>query len=776
MKELLSKSKYICEFLLNQEMTLDFIKETATDIEPEVLAEIIQCLKKHGKCPQNLAEILSSASFPVFDVVGTGGTGAKRLNTSTLVSFFAGNFGINVIKHGGRSSSGKIGAVDFIENLGISLKNVFHSASEYFRATGLLFLAAAYTYPIFAKSAPIRKQVSYPTLFNLLGPLLNPMTVQGKLIGAYHENIANTLAETCKIINQSAVIVTSKDAEGYLDEASPFGKTYLYFCKNNKIFPLTIEPLETLSFSRLDLFTDSMQVTQEFLSLKKTAETDFVRKLIAYNLAILLCLNEFTTISNEKLNDFIKYVTHKINKLYHIILSNIDSHILKATERIKKFASLKEIHEKSPVYVKNNLLMIESKLNVKTFSQIESFFSKEKLLIAEIKVARPQKNFYSSLSLEQRIKSYQNADAISVVTHPSFLGSLELLKKVRSLTNKPILAKDFIRTTEEVIALANAGANGILLLQDMLTSTELYELILCCKNLNIASFVESSFVIPTFGDFHVLNSRSLFSLQENKDYRDFILNYPKNKIDRNKTIIASSLDRPFHIKLALSSHKGCLVGSALMEQNIESNIQKFIRECKNNKPIIKFCGARTLHDIELALSFQVDFVGINLIPTSKRFIGINNLSNILPYIEKIQNQICFITRFDACSECIQLISHLSCFEQPYSSPLLPNRQGLIIAGTTKHTGSIAFLLDGENPGSGVIEKYLMNHNKELIPTFISGGIQHFNIFDRTQEAKQNGWNIIGFDCASAVCHHDLTTQINSFSKEKIILLMSMIKG
>jgi anthranilate phosphoribosyltransferase len=776
MKKFLSKSKYICDFLLNHDMTLDFIKETATDIKPEILSEVIQCLKEHGKCPHNLNEILSSSPFPVFDIVGTGGTGSQRLNTSTLVSFFAGNFGINVIKHGGRSSSGKMGSVDFIESLGISLENIFHAASEYFRATGLLFLAAAYTYPIFAKSAPLRKQVSYPTLFNLLGPLLNPVPVQGKLIGAFHEGIAKTIAETCILINQSAVVVTSKDAEGYLDEASPFGKNYLYFCKNNEIFPLEIEPLETLSFSRLNLFTDSIKMTQKFLSMEKTIETDFIKKLIAFNLSILLCLNEFTTTSNEKLPNFIKNIPSKINKLYHIILSNFDSHIQKANEKIAQFVTFQNIHLKSPIHVKNNLISTTDKINVKNPSDVENFFSKEKLLIAEIKIARPQKNFHSSLSLERRIKSYQNADAISVVTHPSFSGSLDLLKKIRKLTNKPILAKDFIRKTQEVIALVEAGANGILLLQDMLTEKELCELIQSCISLNVASFVESSFVIPTSGDFHVLNSRSLFSLQENKNYRNFILNYPLNKIDKNKIIIASSLENPLQIKLTLSCHKGCIVGSALMEQENEININNFIIECKKNNQIIKFCGARTLDDIELTLSFQVDLVGINLIPSSKRFVGNKNLLNLLPYIEKIQDKICFITRFDACTECIKLVSYLSCFEQSYSAPLLPNRGGLLLSSHTKYVGSDAILLDGENPGSGITDKYPLNHQKELIPTFISGGIQPSNIFTRIEEAKQNGWNVIGFDCASAICHQDLTNQINSFSNEKMISLMSKIRG
>ena len=90
-------------------------------------------------------------------------------------------------------------------------------------------------------------------------------------------------------------------------------------------------------------------------------------------------------------------------------------------------------------------------------------FNSEKLLIAEIKNARPNKEFHSKLSIVDRLKAYEKADAMSVVTHPSFSGSLDLLRQVRKLTNKPILAKDFIRTPEEATALKEAGGDGILL-------------------------------------------------------------------------------------------------------------------------------------------------------------------------------------------------------------------------------------------------------------------------------------------------------------------------
>ena len=262
------------------------------------------------------------------------GPGGARLNTSSLVALFAPQFGLQSIKHGGRSSTGKVGSNDFIESLGISLKNMFHFAPEYFRATGVLFLAAAYTYPVFAKSAPLRKQLAHPTLFNLLGPLLNPVSVRGKLIGAYNSETALLMAKTCQLLNENAVVVTAQDKNGFLDEASPFGVTTLHICKNKILTTTALEPIEELSRPLSDIFQDNMKVTSDLLSFKKSDETEVAKKLIAYNLAVLCCL----------------HVPGEVKKLYELILSNFDIHLEKVNERISILANFQPLHERSPIH------------------------------------------------------------------------------------------------------------------------------------------------------------------------------------------------------------------------------------------------------------------------------------------------------------------------------------------------------------------------------------------------------------------------------------------
>ena len=337
------KANDILHYLLNDGVTLDFLKETSYGISSEILAEIVTELKKIGKTPKGLNEFLQKNKFPIYDIVGTGGTGGARLNTSTLVTLFTPQFGLMAIKHGGRSSSGKIGSNDFTESLGISLNNMFQYAAEYLRATGILFLAAAYTYPIFAKCAPLRKQLTSPTIFNLLGPLLNPIQVYGKIIGAYNLDTAVIIANTCLLLKENAIVVTAQDKKDFLDEASPFGRTTLYICNRNSISKVVIEAVEELSKPLTIIFSDSRKVTNDLLSLKQTEETLVAKKLISYNLALLCYMHNL----NSKGSPFLK---NEFIKLYELIFSNFDYHLQCVNSTIFNIANFQPVHERSPIH------------------------------------------------------------------------------------------------------------------------------------------------------------------------------------------------------------------------------------------------------------------------------------------------------------------------------------------------------------------------------------------------------------------------------------------
>lgn len=765
------KAQKIINILLNGNISKEFLTDIGTDIEPYTLFKIVSEIKKNGAIPNQLDKLISQSDFPIFDIVGTGGIGSNKLNTSTLVSLYASCLGFQIIKHGGRSSSGKTGAVDFLEKMGASLEKLFQHANEYFRATNFVFLAAAYTYPIFAKSAPMRKQIQGPTLFNLLGPLLNPVQVKGKIIGVFNSEVALKIAETCKLLNETAVIVTSHDNQGYLDEASPYSNTILYLCKDKKINKIELNILENSDLDRRELFTDSIKVTEELLSSLETPATIYAKNLIAYNLSILHFLNELCFTQHEEIisDDIIKT---KIISGYHIIRQNFNYYNTLALNKLNKIKNLSPVHEKSPIHISHNF-SCNKQIQQK---QVESFFAKEKLFFAEIKNKSPKNSLQTNLSLSTRLSAYKNADAISIVTHPSFSGSLTLLSEVRALTDKPILAKDFITKKEQIRNLVKAGANGILLLQDLLSEAQLLEFVLYCKELNVASFVESSFFIPKIGDFYILNSRSLFSLEENKHFRNYLLNYANDKTECNKIIIASNLETVQEINLCLKQYKGCIVGNTLMQLKSSIDIETFIAQAKEKRFTVKFCGARTVADLEKAINANVNMIGINLIPASKKFVGIENLEKMLPVIETHKDKICFITRYDIDLSCLKLIEKFNCNEQAYSFPMLPNRKNLLIANNNKYLTISTFLLDGTSPGQGIVEKYPFNYKQSNIPTLISNGLNPNNCSARFKEALIKGWNVTGCDCSTAICNENLDNQENAFSPVKIANMYSFIKG
>ncbi|MFN3786710.1 MAG: glutamine amidotransferase-related protein, partial [Thiothrix sp.] len=110
----------------------------------------------------------------VVDVCGTGGSGLPRINTSTLVSLLLAHCGLKIAKHGNRAAAGRYGSFNLLENLGLPAQFEPASAAQTLREANLAFVFAPGVYPVFRHFAPVRSKIGVPTVFNALGPLLNP--------------------------------------------------------------------------------------------------------------------------------------------------------------------------------------------------------------------------------------------------------------------------------------------------------------------------------------------------------------------------------------------------------------------------------------------------------------------------------------------------------------------------------------------------------------------------------------------------------------------------
>lgn len=155
-------------------------------------------------------------TYPLVDTCGTGGDGASTFNISTAVAFVTAAAGIKVAKHGNRSASSKTGSADVLEALGVNLRAEPEKIQRAVSEVGITFLFAPGWHPALKAVAPLRKTLKIRTIFNLLGPLVNPLHPTGQVIGVSDPTLVKTFAEVLSQLGTRAVIVHGRER---LDEA-----------------------------------------------------------------------------------------------------------------------------------------------------------------------------------------------------------------------------------------------------------------------------------------------------------------------------------------------------------------------------------------------------------------------------------------------------------------------------------------------------------------------------------------------------------------------------
>lgn len=173
------------------------------------------------------------------DIVGTGGDGAHTVNISTAAALLAASCGATVIKHGNVSSSSRCGSANLIEKLGVPLHMTSAQLVQYVEQTNFGFCFAKDYHPIMKKLAKIRRDLGAPTIFNLLGPLLNPARVSYMLCGVYTKRLLPVFADV--LLNQNIKHAFVVHGNG-LDELSCLGKNDVIEIVNGKKYDRIIDP------------------------------------------------------------------------------------------------------------------------------------------------------------------------------------------------------------------------------------------------------------------------------------------------------------------------------------------------------------------------------------------------------------------------------------------------------------------------------------------------------------------------------------------------------
>lgn len=268
-------------------------------------ADFLRALEGKGATADEIASfvevLLLRANSPaitpegIIDVCGTGGDRHGLVNISTASMFVTAGCGIPVVKHGNRGVTSKSGGADVLEALGVRIDAAPELAGEILERAGCVFLFAPRYHPTFKAIAPVRKLLAEegtPTIFNLLGPLLNPARPEFQLAGVFNPRLLPLYADVFRLLGRrSAWAVHGESPEGGIDEVSTLGPTTVHRVEDGEIFQdqLDIEKLPISPAVLTDLKGGGAEENaRTIVEVLEGAGPMAIRQIIALNAACSL--------------------------------------------------------------------------------------------------------------------------------------------------------------------------------------------------------------------------------------------------------------------------------------------------------------------------------------------------------------------------------------------------------------------------------------------------------------------------------------------------------
>lgn len=184
---------------------------------------------------------LPGAPAQAIDTCGTGGAPVATLNTSTLAGLVAASAGAVVAKHGNGSASGRCGSLDVLSTLGAHLELGPKHNAQLLERHRFCFANARYHHPALGRLGPLRKSLGVRTVFNLLGPLLNPAGVRRQLLGVSSPELGPLIARTLLELGHERAWVVC--GSGGLDELSLFGPSRIWALEDGRIRSFELDPI-----------------------------------------------------------------------------------------------------------------------------------------------------------------------------------------------------------------------------------------------------------------------------------------------------------------------------------------------------------------------------------------------------------------------------------------------------------------------------------------------------------------------------------------------------
>ena len=209
---------------------------TAMRLRGETVGEITACAKAMRR-----AAVTLDPPYAVMDVCGTGGDGLHTLNISTAVGFVAAGGGLKVAKHGNRALSSKSGAADVLSELGVAIDPGLERQRKALDEAGICFLFAPAHHGAMRHVSPIRAELGFRTIFNLLGPLTNPASAMRQVVGVFAPQWVAPLAAALGALGSERAWVVH--GEG-MDEITTTGTTQVAEFRDGRVREFTVSPEE----------------------------------------------------------------------------------------------------------------------------------------------------------------------------------------------------------------------------------------------------------------------------------------------------------------------------------------------------------------------------------------------------------------------------------------------------------------------------------------------------------------------------------------------------
>ena len=252
---------------------------TALRIKGETIDELTGAARIMRSKVNPISVSAPSGTF-LLDTCGTGGDGKSTFNISTVAAFVIAGAGIKVAKHGNRSVTSTCGSADLMEALGVNIEIPVHKVEESINKVNIGFLYAPLFHGAMKHVAPVRKELGFRTIFNILGPLTNPAHAPAQLLGVFADHLTEICAQVLKNLgSRHALVVHGSDN---LDEITITGETKISELANNEIKTYRLNPRNLgLELGKLsDLMGEGIEhnkrIALKILDGKKGTQRDVV--------------------------------------------------------------------------------------------------------------------------------------------------------------------------------------------------------------------------------------------------------------------------------------------------------------------------------------------------------------------------------------------------------------------------------------------------------------------------------------------------------------------